>query len=94
MVGVSAERPNLIHFHRGSTTFGEDFGPISHVTPVHHGGNGHRPHVQVRAVGGLMLDMTPETLLQLLCEGKAALRKLPGCAPNISGALADLGDDE
>lgn len=91
---MSTERPNRIHFARGSTTFGEDFGPVSHVTPIHFAGNGHVPHLQIRCVGGLLLDMTPQTFLQLLCEGKAALRKLPGSAPNLSGALADLGVDD
>lgn len=90
---MSAERPNRIHFARGSTTFSEDFGPVSHVTPIHYSGNGHKPHLQVRTVGGLMLDMTPETFVQLLCEGRAAMAKLPRWS-DCSGALADLGGEE
>lgn len=74
---MSAERPNHIRFHRGETSFGESFGAVANVTPIHFAGLGHTPHLQVRMVGGLMLDFTPEAFQELLREGQAALSQLP-----------------
>jgi hypothetical protein len=74
---MSGDRPNHLKMQSGETMFGTSFGPISHVAPIHFPGNGHTPHLECRFVGGLRIDMTPQSFIELLREGQAALAKLP-----------------
>ena len=85
---MSVDKPNHVRLHSGETSFGESFGSVKHVTPIHFAGPGHSPHLEVRFMGGLRLDLTPQTFVELLREGQAALAKLPhwpDCADSVGG---------
>lgn len=74
---MNLDRPNHVHYHDGSTHFGDTFGGLHSVTPVSLTGNGHNAHIEVRTLFGLRLDLTPGFFAALLRDGPAALAKLP-----------------
>jgi hypothetical protein len=86
---MSACSPNRIHFAKDELTFGESFGPVRSVTPIHFAGNGHQPHIECRFTGGLRLTFTPQSFIELLREGQQALAKLP-YPPEVPDAVGGL----
>lgn len=78
--------PNHLHFASGETSFGNCFGDLRSVTPIHFAGAGHVPHIEARFLGGLRLDMTPAVFTELLRAGQEALAKLPQW-PEVNDAV-------
>lgn len=83
-VNVNA-RPNSVHLH-GDTTFGHHFGGIYSVTPICLPGVGHVPHVDVRFLFGLLLQLSPGTAMDLARELERAVAKLP-VVPDVHDAI-------
>lgn len=69
-------RPNHLRYHHRSTNFSEAFGDFHSVTAINLPGEGHTPHIEIRGLFGLRLDVTPEFLIALLRHAPGELAKL------------------
>jgi hypothetical protein len=69
-------RPNHLRFNHDSTHFSEDFGNFHSVTAVNLPGVGHRAHIEIRALFGFRINVTPEFLIALLRDAPGELAKL------------------
>jgi hypothetical protein len=67
-------RPNHLRFNHDSTHFSEDFGNFHSVTAVN--GVGHTAHIEIRALFGFRINVTPEFLIALLRDAPGELAKL------------------
>jgi hypothetical protein len=67
--------PNSIHL-QGDTSFHHHFGAVHSVTPVCLG-MGHTAHVDVRFVGGVKMEFSPDAVAELARRFPEALASLP-----------------
>ena len=69
-------------------TLGLRFGQVQTLTPIYLGA-GHRPVIKVRYRGGLVIEYSPHTAIELARRFPEALAYLPAI-PDCSGAVVDL----
>jgi hypothetical protein len=78
--------PNHVRYHHDTTHFSEEFGEFHSVTPVNLIGADHDPHLEIRSLYGLRLDVTAKWLTELVRQAPAALAKLP-YLPDVHDAV-------
>lgn len=78
--------PNSVHLN-GDTSFHHHFGAIHSVTPICLGA-GHVAHVDMRFVGGIKIEFSPDTLAEMCRRGVEALARLP-YIPDVHDAVGE-----
>jgi len=80
--------PNHLRYNNGTTHFADDFGELHSITPICLTGAQHHPHLEIRSMYGLRLDVSAEWLTALVREAPAALAKMP-LTPDIHDAVGE-----